>query len=92
MTIIILQDSCQNLSLVQSGVNVNDTTSLVCQKDFFLENVGGNLQCKPSCSSWLMYSQSAETASLVIIGTASVVGILTTVVIVILAFVRFNNM
>lgn len=48
--------------------------------------------CKPECSTWIMFSRTAETASLVVIGAATVVGILTTTVIILLSFVRFRNM
>ena len=74
---IHMQIPCQNLQ-----------NATICQEDFFLS---GGL-CKPKCSTWLMYSQTAEIASLVIIGTATVIGILTTVVIIILSFVQFKSL
>ena len=72
-------------------MNVNSTGS-VCQENFFADpDVNGGL-CKPKCSTWLMYTRTTEIASLVVIGTATVIGILTTVVIIILSFVQFRSM
>ena len=66
-------------------------STLVCREDFFLDPSDGG-SCKPNCNSWLMFSQSAKTVSTVIIGISTVIGILTTVVMIVLSFVRFRNM
>ena len=70
---------------------VNDNTTSVCPKDFFVDPISDG-QCKPQCSSWMTYSQPLETASYVIIGLTTVIGILTTAVVIVLSFVRFKSM
>ena len=68
----------------------NSGTSLICQEDFFYDPESDS--CRPECSKWLMYTRSAEIASLVVTGIATVIGILTTIVIIILSFVKFKSM
>ena len=70
---------------------MNDSAELVCRENFFPDPASGGF-CKPKCSQWLMYLQPAETISLAIIGIATVVGIVTTIVMVIVSFVHFTSM
>ena len=54
-------------------VNANDTTfMLFCTEDFFINDIG---DCKPKCSSWIMYSKPVDKAALIIFGTSMVIGI-----------------
>ena len=69
--------------------NANDSTTLFCTEDFFINDAG---DCKPNCNSWTMYSKTVETAALVIVGTSLVIGILTTIVIIILSFTSYKTM
>ena len=69
----------------------NDNTTSVCPNDFFADPMNGG-ECKPQCSSWMTYSQTLEIATYVIIGSTTVIGILTTAVIIILSFVHFKSM
>ena len=62
--------------------------SVVCIDDFFLEED----TCRPSCSSWTMFSQSAEMASISVIGISTVAGIISTIIIITLSLVRVRNM
>ena len=68
----------------------NITGGLICQENFFVDPVSG--LCKPSCSSWLMFNRFDTIVSRVFIGISTVIGILTTIVIVILSFARYRNM
>jgi hypothetical protein len=70
---------------------VNGSVELICQENFFPDPATGGF-CKPKCSQWVMYQQPAETISLAIIGIATVIGIVTTIVMVILSFVHFTSM
>ena len=69
----------------------NGNTTSVCPKDFFADPKSGG-ECKPQCSSWITYSQPLEMAAYVIIGSTTVIGILTTAVIIVLSFLCFKNM
>ena len=68
----------------------NITGVLICQENFFFDPISS--VCKPSCSSWLMFSRSDTIVSRVFIGISTAIGILTTVVIIILSFARYRNM
>ena len=72
------------------GSNGN-TTSSVCPKDFFADPISDG-QCKPQCNSWMMYSQPLEMVTYVLIGSTTVIGMLTTAIIVILSFVHYKSM
>ena len=74
----------QNLTCQGDKVNV----SIVCDDDFFLK---GDV-CRPRCSSWVMFSWSAETVSLSVIGVSTLIGILSTIIVIILSLVLFRNM
>ena len=63
----------------------------VCPEDFAADLMSSG-ECKPQCSSWMTYSRPLELASYVTIGSTTVIGILTTAVIIILSFVHFKNM
>ena len=83
---LLIQSSCQNLL-----DNVSTSESVrVCREDFFPDPVSGH--CKPRCSSWLMFDQPTEIASLAVIGISTVVGILTTVVIITVSCIHFKSM
>ena len=87
---VMLQDS----TCLRNNMNNYSSTNIliqniVCSEDFFLND---DAFCRPKCQSWLMFSRTAETASLAIIGSATVIGILTTVVIIILSFVHYRKM
>jgi hypothetical protein len=79
-----LSTSLQNLTCQENEANF----SAVCSDDFFLN---GDL-CRPKCSSWTMFSQSAETASVSVIGISTVIGIISTIIITTLSLVRVRNM
>ena len=82
-------------TLCQKSWNVSDSVELSCRESFFPASAtggdGGRL-CKPKCSQWVMYDQPTETVSLAIIGTSTVVGIVTTIVVVILSCIHFRSM
>ena len=82
----------QNASDLRSVTGIEDNKAdflnLVCRENFFLEDG----ICKPNCNTWLMFQPSTEKASLAVIGICAVVGILTTVIIIILSFVRYRDM
>ena len=67
---------CQN-----NETNIN-STALVCDDGFYRD---GDL-CLPSCHVWRTFHQSEETTSLAFIGTATIIGIITTIVIITLSF------
>ena len=72
-----------------------DDVMSVCKQEFFSDTANDSQspgQCKPKCSSWLTFSQSSELASKVVIGLSTVIGMLTTIMIIILSFVCFKNM
>ena len=70
------------------GEYANSTS--VCPEDFFPDPVSSG-ECKPQCSSWIMYSRPLELVTYVAIGSTTVIGILTTAVIIVLSFVHFKN-
>ena len=71
--------------------NRNITLTSVCPEDFFADPMSDG-QCKPQCSSWMMYSQPLEMVTYVMIGSTTVIGILTTAIIIILSFVYYRTM
>lgn len=73
---------------IQNAI-ANDSTTLFCTEDFFIDDVG---DCNPSCSSWTMHSKPVEKAALIIVGISQVIGILSTIVIIILSFTSFKIM
>ena len=78
-----------HLNLQQVSI---DSINSVCSEGFFADSAGGEVVCRPSCSSWKQFSSSVETASVVIIGAATVVGILTTALVIILSLTCFKRM
>lgn len=77
------QMSCQYL--------LDGATDVVCREDFFHDPADGG-QCRPKCSSWSMFSKTAQLTSTTIIGMATVIGILTTGIVIVLSCVRFRRM
>lgn len=74
---------------------VDGHNTSVCSKDFFSDQGNGTQSseyCKPKCSSWLMFSQSVELTNQVIIGLTTIIGILSTIVIIFLSCAYFKSM